>query len=124
MTAIVTDEQAKAFANDLYTARRDRVPIAPFTEALPDLGMLDGYAIQEHLVKLLVADGEVISGYKLGLTSLAMQKLLGVDQPDFGPVFASTVYRDGVEIPVDRFIAPRIEAEIGVILSSDLTGPL
>jgi len=124
MTAIVTDEQARAFANDLYTARRDRVPIAPFTEAMPDLGMLDGYAIQEHLVKLLIADGEVISGYKLGLTSLAMQKLLGVDQPDFGPVFASTVYRDGVEIPVDRFISPRIEAEIGVILNRDLTGPL
>jgi 2-keto-4-pentenoate hydratase len=52
-----------------------------------------------------------------------MQQLLGVDSPDFGPVFASTVYRDGVEIPVDAFIAPRIEAEIGVILEHDLAGP-
>jgi 2-keto-4-pentenoate hydratase len=123
MTVIVTDEQAKAFADDLYDARRDRVPIDPFTESMPDLGMLDGYAIQEHLVARLVADGEVICGYKLGLTSAAMQQLLGVDRPDFGPVFASTVYRDGVEIPVDRFIAPRIEAEIGVILAEDLRGP-
>ncbi len=123
MTAIITDEQARAFAEALYTARRDRRPIDPFTEAMPDLGMLDGYAIQEHLVRLLVADGEVISGYKLGLTSAAMQQLLGVDRPDFGPVFASTIYADGIEIPVERFIAPRIEAEIGVILGADLTGP-
>jgi len=72
---------------------------------------------------MLLDDGESICGYKLGLTSSAMQQLLGVDSPDFGPVFASTVYRDGIEIPVDRFIAPRIEAEIGVILDADLTGP-
>ena len=123
MTVIVTDEQAEAFAAALYNARRDRQPIAAFTEAQPDLGMEDGYAIQTRLVRMLLADGETISGYKLGLTSAAMQQLLGVDSPDFGPVFASTVYNDGVEIPVDRFIAPRIEAEIGVILGEDLTGP-
>lgn len=123
MTVIVTDDQARQFAQGLYDARRDRVPIDPFTESMPDLGMADGYAIQQHLVQHLLDDGETISGYKLGLTSLAMQELLGVDQPDFGPVFASTVYRDGVEIPVDRFIAPRMEAEIGVILGEDLTGP-
>jgi 2-keto-4-pentenoate hydratase len=52
-----------------------------------------------------------------------MQKLLGVDSPDFGPVFASTVYRDGAELPVDRFIAPRMEGEIAVILREDLSGP-
>jgi 2-keto-4-pentenoate hydratase len=115
MTVIVTDAQAEAFATALYTARRDREPIAPFTEAMPDLGMEDGYAIQTHLVRMLLADGETISGYKLGLTSAAMQQLLGVDSPDF--------YNDGIEIPVDRFISPRIEAEIGVILGSDLSGP-
>jgi 2-keto-4-pentenoate hydratase len=123
MTAIVTDEQAREFADQLYDARRTRVPIEPFTDALPNLGMLDGYAVQQHLVDRLLADGEVIVGYKLGLTSLPMQKLLGVDSPDFGPVFASGVFRDGAELPVDRFIAPRVEAEIGVILATDLSGP-
>ncbi len=123
MTPIISDEQARQFADALYAARRDRAPIEPFTGTMPDLGMLDGYAIQEHLVRRLVEDGEVISGYKLGLTSAAMQNLLGVDRPDFGPVFASTVYRDGVEIPVDRFIAPRIEAEIAVVLERELSGP-
>ena len=123
MTAILNDEQARAFGDALYEARRTGVPIEPFTDAAPGLGMEDGYAIQQHLVARLLADGESIVGYKLGLTSLPMQKLLGVDSPDFGPVFASGVFRDGAELPVDRFIAPRMEAEIGVILAEDLTGP-
>jgi 2-keto-4-pentenoate hydratase len=99
------------------------VPIEAFTDTMPDLGMEDGYAIQQQLVRMLTDDGETISGYKLGLTSAPMQALLGVDQPDFGPVFASTIYRDGAELPVHRFIAPRMEAEIGVLLGSDLAGP-
>jgi 2-keto-4-pentenoate hydratase len=123
MAARVSDAQAREWAQALYDARRTGVPIAAFTDTDPELGMEDGYAIQEHLVAALLADGESICGYKLGLTSLPMQQLLGVDQPDFGPVFASTVYRDGAELPVDRFIAPRMEAEIGIILDRDLTGP-
>ena len=51
MTAIVTDEQAREFAEQLYEARRSRTPIEPFTDALPGLGMVDGYAIQQHLVQ-------------------------------------------------------------------------
>ena len=120
---ILTDEQAREHADALYRARESLVPISPFTEAQPDLGMADGYAIQQHLVQRLVDDGEQICGYKLGLTSAPMQKLLGVDQPDFGPVFASTVHRDGAEVSVDAYIAPRVEAEIAVILDSDLSGP-
>ena len=123
MTAIVTDSQARQFAEQLYEARRTRTPISAFTDALPDLGMEDGYAIQQHLVRMLTEDGETVIGYKLGLTSTPMQQLLGVDSPDFGPVFASGVFRDGAELPVDRFIAPRMEAEIGVILERDLAGP-
>lgn len=120
---MLTDEQARTFANALYEARESLTPIAPFTEEQPELGMADGYSIQQHLVSRLVDDGEQICGYKLGLTSAPMQKLLGVDQPDFGPVFASTVHRDGAEVSVDSYIAPRVEAEIAVILETDLAGP-
>jgi 2-keto-4-pentenoate hydratase len=123
MTAIVTDDQARRYAGMLHEARRTRVAIAAFTDEQPGLGMADGYAIQQHLVRMLLDEGESIVGYKLGLTSLPMQELLGVDSPDFGPVFASTVYRDGAVLPVDRFIAPRMEAEIAVILDEDLSGP-
>jgi 2-keto-4-pentenoate hydratase len=85
--------------------------------------MADGYAIQAELVPLLLADGDRIVGHKVGLTSKAMQQMVGVDSPDYGPVLASTVYRDGDPIPLDRFIQPRIEAEIVFVLGERLRGP-
>ncbi|WP_300007677.1 fumarylacetoacetate hydrolase family protein [Pseudonocardia sp.] len=117
----VTDAPAKARA--LYDARRTRVPIPPFTDADPGLGMADGYAVQRELIALLLADGDRIIGHKVGLTSKPMQKMIGVDSPDHGPVLASTVYRDGDTIPLDRFIQPKIEAEIVFVLGERLQGP-
>lgn len=117
----ITDVAGKAKA--LYDARRNRVAIAPFTDADPALGIGDGYAVQSELVKLILADGDRIVGYKAGLTSKPMQALLGVDQPDFGPVLASTVYKDGDEVSLSRFIQPKIEAEIVLVLGAELRGP-
>ena len=117
----VTDAPAKARA--LYDARRTRVPIPPFTDEDPTLGMADGYAIQRELIDLLLADGDRIVGHKVGLTSKPMQKMVGVDSPDYGPVLASTVYRDGDTIPASRFIAPKIEAEIVFVIGERLEGP-
>jgi 2-keto-4-pentenoate hydratase len=79
--------------------------------------------VQEHLIKMLVADGERIGGYKVGLTSKPMQQMLGVTSPDYGPVFSSTVHASGAEIPLNWFIAPRIEAEIVFVLGERLAGP-
>jgi 2-keto-4-pentenoate hydratase len=117
----VTDAPAKARA--LYDARRTRVPIPPFTDDDPTLGMADGYAIQRELIQLLLADGDRIVGHKVGLTSKPMQKMVGVDSPDYGPVLASTIYRDGDTIPASRFIAPKIEAEIVFVIGERLEGP-
>jgi 2-keto-4-pentenoate hydratase len=117
----VTDAPAKARA--LYDARRTRVPIPPFTDDDPTLGMADGYAIQRELIDLLLADGDRIVGHKVGLTSKPMQQMVGVDSPDYGPVLASTIYRDGDTIPVSRFIAPKIEAEIVFVIGERLEGP-
>lgn len=117
----VTDAPAKARA--LYEARRNRVPIPPFTDEDPSLGMADGYAIQRELVPLLLADGDRIVGYKVGLTSKPMQRMLGLTTPDYGPVLASTVYGDGDEIPLNRFIQPKMEAEIVFVMGQRLAGP-
>jgi 2-keto-4-pentenoate hydratase len=117
----VTDAPAKARA--LYDARRTRVPIPPFTDDDPTLGMADGYAIQRELIELLLADGDRVVGHKVGLTSKPMQKMVGVDSPDYGPVLASTIYRDGDTIPASRFIAPKIEAEIVFVIGERLEGP-
>ena len=117
----LTDAPAKARA--LYEARRDRVPIEPFTDTDPDLTMADGYAVQAELTRLLLADGDAIVGYKVGLTSEPMQRMIGVDSPDYGPVLASTLYRDGAEIGLAGFIQPKIEAEIVFVLAEALRGP-
>ena len=117
----LTDVAGKARA--LYEARRTRKPIEPFTDADPDLGMADGYAVQQQLTGMLLADGDSVVGYKVGLTSKPMQKMIGVDQPDYGPVLASTVYADGDAVPVSAFIQPKLEAEIAFVLRSPLAGP-
>ena len=113
----------KEHARALFEARATGKPIAPFTDADPTLGMAEGYAIQRELVAMLLADGDSVIGHKVGLTSLPMQRMLGVDSPDHGPVLGSTVYRDGDTVPLDRFIAPKIEAEIVFVLGAPLRGP-
>ncbi|MEO8889847.1 MAG: fumarylacetoacetate hydrolase family protein [Jatrophihabitantaceae bacterium] len=117
----ITDVPGKAKA--LYDARRTRHAIAPFTDEDPSLGMADGYAVQAELVKLILADGDRIVGYKVGLTSKPMQRMIGVDQPDYGPVLGSTVYRNGDAVSLGAFIAPKIEAEIVFVLGQPLRGP-
>jgi 2-keto-4-pentenoate hydratase len=117
----MTDVATKARA--LYEARRTRVPIPPFTDAEPDLDMDDGYAIQKELVKLLLAEGDRIVGHKVGLTAAPMQRALGIDSPDYGPVLASTLYRSGDAIPLDAFVSPKVEAEIVFVLGERLEGP-
>ena len=107
----------------LVAARRDVTPIPALTVEFPDMTPADAYAVQQGLVSTLIAQGDSIIGYKLGLTSRPMQELLGVDQPDYAPVLASTVYADGATIALERFIAPRMEAEICVVLDAPLSGP-
>ncbi|HEY4004517.1 MAG TPA: fumarylacetoacetate hydrolase family protein [Pseudonocardia sp.] len=110
-------------ARALYEARATGKPIPPFTDDDPTLDMAAGYAIQRELVAMLLADGDRIIGHKVGLTAKPMQRMLGVDSPDYGPVLASTVYPDGGTVPLGRFIAPKIEAEIVFVLGSRLQGP-
>ncbi|MGO8958124.1 MAG: 2-keto-4-pentenoate hydratase [Streptosporangiaceae bacterium] len=110
-------------AKALYEARRSRQAIEPFTDTEPDLGMADGYAIAQQLTRMLVNDGDEVVGYKVGLTSRPMQKMIGVDSPDHGPVLGSTVYADGDAVSLGQFIQPKIEAEIAFVLASGLRGP-
>jgi 2-keto-4-pentenoate hydratase len=118
--ALPVEELARA----LHQARRDRVPVAPLTGDRPEMTAAEAYAIQRRLVELLQADGagEVV-GYKLGLTSRAMQEQLGIDQPDYGPVLAAGVHPDGVQVDLDRLLQPKVEAEIAIVLGAPLSGP-
>jgi 2-keto-4-pentenoate hydratase len=117
----ITDPVAKA--KELYRARQDRVPIAPFTDEDPTLGMADGYAVQAELTRMILDDGDRIIGYKVGLTSKPMQRMIGVDSPDYGPVLGSTIYANGDAVSMSRFIQPKIEAEVIAVLGARLMGP-
>lgn len=119
----LSDETVAALGKALYEARVNRVPIDPITAAHPDMDVTDAYRVQQDLVGRFLANGDRIVGYKLGLTSAPMQQLLGVDTPDFAPVLGSHVHQDGATVAAAEFIAPRLEAEIALVLTEDLAGP-
>jgi 2-keto-4-pentenoate hydratase len=119
MGTATADERAA----QLYAARRDRRPVAPFSEVDPSLTAADAYEIQRRFVARLLDDGGTVVGYKLGLTSKPMQELLGVHEPDYGPVLSSMVHDDGVVLAVADYLQPRIEAEIALVLDEPLRGP-
>jgi 2-keto-4-pentenoate hydratase len=116
----MTDVQK--LADVLLAAYRDG-PIPPLTESNPGLAVADAYRIQLRQTEQRLADGSGIVGYKVGLTSLAMQRQLGVDQPDYGHLFTDMVYAADAPIPTSRFLQPRAEPEIALVLGSPLPGP-
>lgn len=107
----------------LLGAYASQQPIAPLTQVNPGLSVEDAYAVQQHQVAAWKAAGRVVVGYKVGLTSQAMQKQLGVDQPDFGVLFTDMVLDATKPISLDGYIQPRIEPEISFVLKDDLRGP-
>ena len=110
-------------AATLLEAARARVPIEPLTDANPSMSVLEAYRIQQAVVRARLPEDGPVVGYKVGLTSKAMQEQLGVDQPDYGPILQGMVAPDGTALERWRFIAPRVEAEIAFILGSTLRGP-
>jgi len=119
----LTPERADELAAALYDARRTRVPVPPLTDGDPSLTLEDAYLVQQGVVRRYLDDGDRVVGYKLGLTSKPMQQMLGVDSPDFAPVMASHVLDDGAAVALTDFIAPKLEAEIALVLGDDLSGP-
>lgn len=113
----------EALAASLREAERSREPVGPLTEAVPDLTVEDAYRIQQINVHERKAAGELVRGRKVGLTSVAMQRQLGVEEPDFGAIFAEMVVEEGDAVPVSELIQPRIEAEIAFVMATELRGP-
>lgn len=116
----MTEQDYLDAATALIGAARERAPITPLRERYPALDMEGAYRIQQHVTDRALADGRRIVGRKIGLTSLAVQKQLGVDQPDFGVLFADMGYGDGEPVPFDTLMQPKVEAEIAVVIGRDL----
>ncbi|GCB03562.1 2-keto-4-pentenoate hydratase [Ralstonia sp. SET104] len=105
----------------LRAAQASRTTIAPVRGDIAIDDMATAYAVQQANIDARVANGERIVGRKIGLTSPVVQKQLGVDQPDFGALFASMAYGDQQPMPLARLIQPKVEAEIALVLQHDLT---
>lgn len=115
--------KAEKYGAELYAALRDRRTLAPLIARDPSLTVDDAYAISLDFLARRRKDGEKVVGKKIGVTSKAVQDMLGVHQPDFG--FLTDWMRVGEDICVDgkALIAPRAEAEIAFVLKDSLNGP-
>lgn len=105
---------------DAYTSGK---PIAPLASTYDDLTLEDAYAIQQLQIHELTSAGRVVKGHKVGLTSAAMQRLLGVDEPDYGHLLDDFFYLEHAPIPLSRFVQPRVEPEVAFVLKRALRGP-
>lgn len=119
---MLATEEIEAAAKKLYEAERDRVQIAPLTLTHPEMSMDDAYAVQRAWVDRKIAGGSRITGYKIGLTSRAMQMAMNIDTPDFGILLDDMAYADGDQIPAADFTDPRIEVEFAFVLRKPLFG--
>jgi len=116
------DSQLKEIAARLERAERERVAIDP-PAASARLSVADAYRIQMINVERRLTAGRRIVGGKVGLTSAAMQKMMGVNEPDFGHLFDDMILESGSECRTDAMLLPRVEPEIAFVLSRELHGP-
>lgn len=107
-------------ADALRRAGETRTPVPPLSDRLSATDVALGYAIQNANTEYWLKSGRKLTGRKIGLTARAVQAQMGVDQPDYGMLFADMCFADGEEIPADRLIQPRVEGEIAFVLDRDL----
>ena len=120
---MLPNDTIQMLAKRLYDARKSRTPLRHFSTEFPAMTLLDGYAIQTVWVGLEIADGRRILGRKIGLTSRAMQLASQITEPDYAPLMDDMFFDTGSDVPIDRFIAPRVEVELAFVLGKDLKGP-
>jgi 2-oxo-hept-3-ene-1,7-dioate hydratase len=120
---MLPDTTLQTLARELRDARATRTPLRHFSQRFPQMTIDDGYAVQRAWVQLELAAGRTIKGRKIGLTSRAMQLSSQITEPDYAPLMDDMFFDAGSDIPVSRFIAPRVEVELAFILGQPLKGP-
>ena len=109
-------------AAELAEAERGKVPMKPLTDRYAELDVVDAYEIQLLNIRARVAAGARVVGHKVGLSSEAMQKMMGVDEPDYGHLLDDMEVFEDRPVPAGKFLYPRVEVEVGFILADDLPG--
>jgi 2-keto-4-pentenoate hydratase len=116
---VLTEADRRTLADRLHAAERDRVPIPPLVRQVPGLAASDAYAIQLHNVR---RRGGTVVGHKVGLSSVAMQQMMGVDEPDYGHLLADMRLSETEPADATRYCYPRVEIEVAFLLGADLPG--
>jgi 2-oxo-hept-3-ene-1,7-dioate hydratase len=119
---MLTPEQIQQAAGDLHVAEKSRQQIQAISQKHPDMSMEDAYAIQKAWMDVKCAEGKEVIGYKVGLTSRAMQMTMQIDEPDYGTLLNDMVFENGSDIEAAQFTDPRIEVELAFILKDKLEG--
>jgi 2-oxopent-4-enoate/cis-2-oxohex-4-enoate hydratase len=119
----MTPDRIRAYGDELYGALVGRTPVPPLVDREPDITIDDAYRIQQQVVAKRLAAGETIVGKKIGVTSKAVQTMVGFDRPDFGQLTSGMAYAEGEDVPLDGLIQPKAEAEVAFVLKRDLEGP-
>ena len=115
------EDHARAAA-DLLNAEKTGEQIGLLTLCYPDMTMDDAYEVQNAIYRAKLDAGRKVIGWKIGLTSKAMQSALNIDIPDSGILFDDMAFENGGTVPAGRFIQPRIEAEVAFVMKSPLAG--
>lgn len=119
---IVSETNIQQAADRLWQAWETGVPADPVRDQIGASDVAAAYQVQDINTRRWEAQGRKISGRKIGLTAKSVQTQLGVDQPDYGILFADMEVQDGEEIAVGRVLQPKVEAEVAFVISAPLTG--
>lgn len=118
----MTPQDHAQAAADLLNAETTGQQIGLLTKRHPEMGMDDAYAVQNAIYRAKLEAGQKVIGWKIGLTSKAMQYALNIDIPDSGILFDDMLFETGETVPAGRFIQPRIEAEIAFVMKASIGG--
>jgi len=119
---MLTQKQINTAADNLYAAEKNRKQIDPVTLTHDNMDMDDAYAIQAAWVNRKVSEGRKVVGYKIGLTSRAMQRVMKIETPDYGVLLDDMVFADDSELNTADFLDPQIEVELAFVLKKRLFG--
>jgi len=113
----------KKLAAHLEEAELTRTAVVKITDAHPALGIADAYLIQDEIRARKIARGARVVGFKMGFTSLAKMRQMGVSDPIFGFLTDQAMCRDGADIDTSTLIHPKVEAELALVTNRPLKGP-
>lgn len=120
---MMSDEDRAQAAATLWRAFEDKVQAPPLSATYPDMDIIDAYRIQERFAAARTAEGHEVTGYKIGLTSKAMQEMAGVDEPDYGVLLDFLMAESGATLASSEFIRPAVEIELAFVMKDELRGP-